>query len=264
MKIITEYEEKGRSMKTRATRLLLLLLVGLSIIACNSNKTNKTPKTPPVTPVKLTTPANLQITGTTLTWNQVTNASGYKVDIGGILKDTTSASYSLYDLPPGTYQIKVMAKGNGTAYTDSDWSAAREYKFEPIVLYELPETLEIDIGIYDETGRLGAITKDVLAYIDQVEVDDPQNAARHYVSYPLAEILAYMGITGDYTEAFGVASDNYNATGTIDDAYIAVVRRHANGNVESTNNFPRFLVPSGTASGNNLAVSNVTTITLEK
>jgi len=235
-------------MKMRIPKLLLLLFVCLSIVACNSGKTNESKAT------KLATPTNLQISGTTLTWTAVANASGYKVDIGGTEYDASGALYSLSALPSGAYQIKVMAKGNETDFTDSNWSTAISYTFTPTVLYNMPAGLVIDIEIRDESGsRLGIITKDVLTHFNQVVV--PDNATRHWVAYSLPQLLAHIGI-GSYTSATGEAADGYNATALFNDAYIAVVRvTTATGAVESGSNFPRFL-------GGSQNVQNVKIITL--
>jgi hypothetical protein len=63
-----------------------------------------------------------------LTWNTVSNASGYTVDIDGTEYQANTNSYSLSSLTtPKTYTLKVKAKGNGTTYTDSAWSGSVQY-----------------------------------------------------------------------------------------------------------------------------------------
>ena len=253
-------------MKKHVTRLCLLLLVGLSFAACNNDKKNPTPPTA----VKLEAPTGLQINERTLTWTAVANASGYNVEIDGTEYSVTGTTYSLSALtaPGVTWQIKIMAKGNVTNYTDSNWSAAIPYTFVPIMLYELPESLDVNIEIRNETGLLDYITKDVLALVDQVAVTDPTAAARHYVSYPMTEILAQMGIsTDDLVYAFLEASDNpvaYNTTVTnFDDSYIAVVRiTTATGEVQTSSNFPRFIAGEDGYVEGDKVLSLVGTITL--
>ena len=251
--------------------MLLMLAAGLGLGACNNN--DKNPTTPPA-PVKLTAPTNLQITGLELKWTAVLNASGYKVDVNGTAYDAAGAIYSLAALiaPGNTYQIKVMAKGNGTNYTDSDWSAVKTHTTDPVpeLLYNLPEGLDVEIEIRKETNTLGVITKDVLAFIGQVKVDDPDNASRHYVSYSVTEIFEFMGISADFESAFIEASDDpvaYNTTVTsFDDAYIAVVRRNnSDDSVQTTNNFPRFVIVGdyGYVEGEDRIISNVGKITLD-
>ena len=381
-------------MKRHITGLFLLLFASLSLAACNNNKTNSTPD-----PAKLATPANLQISGTILTWTAAANASGYSVEISGTSYNAASARYDLFHLMPGTWQIRVMAKGDGTNFTDSDWSAPVTYTFTPTVLHELPGNLEVSVDVLNETGaalgvitravleslnqvdvldgqqrihvgyslnevlmrlgistvfssaeivadddfrrtvpnfdgahftlgRIGSdwttrvfvsagsvnnpvtitltggviapppasdspydipgslevnielfcdqgnnqgiITKDVLANVEQVVVPDPTSDTRHYVAYPLPKILEQLGVTINFTSVNGEAADGFYVIGTIDDASIAVVRRHANGDVESSSNFPRLVIPSGQGfrAGDSTVrpgvVSNVIKITLER
>ena len=266
-------KNKGEEYMKRISKLFMLLMLaaGLGLGACNNN--DKNPTTPPA-PVKLTAPTNLQITGLELKWTAVLNASGYKVDVNGTAYDAAGAIYSLAPLiaPGNTYQIKVMAKGNGTNYTDSDWSAVKSHTTDPVSepLYNLPEGLNVEIEIRKETNTLGVITKDVLAFIGQVKVDDPDNASRHYVSYSVTEIFEFMGISADFESAFIEASDDpvaYNTTVTsFDDAYIAVVRRNnSDDSVQTTNNFPRFVIVGdyGYVEGEDRIISNVGKITLD-
>ncbi|MCL2599343.1 MAG: chitinase, partial [Firmicutes bacterium] len=79
----------------------------------------------------LTTPSiTLDQNGKKVTWNKIDNASGYAVNIDGNDKSASgsSTSYSLADLPGGSHQIKVKAKGDGGLnYNDSDWSNTVTY-----------------------------------------------------------------------------------------------------------------------------------------
>lgn len=100
------------------TMAAVLLISVFALSAC-SKKAN---------PTRLTAPTNLQISETTLTWTAVANASSYKVDIDGTEHSASAATYDLSALTTAkTYTIKVKAIGNGTAYTDSDWSQAKSY-----------------------------------------------------------------------------------------------------------------------------------------
>ena len=78
--------------------------------------------TPPAS--QLPTPTNLAYNNTTqlLSWNSVSNASGYQVDITGATTQThnpTTNSLSVSNLANGNYSFAVTAKGNGTTYIDS-------------------------------------------------------------------------------------------------------------------------------------------------
>ena len=78
------------------------------------------------TPTQLTTPANLKEssiteTSATLSWDAVANASNYSVTINGKNATATTNSYSATGLTAGTeYTWSVVAKGDGTNYTDSE------------------------------------------------------------------------------------------------------------------------------------------------
>ena len=78
------------------------------------------------TPPQLTTPANLKEasiteTSATLSWNAVANASNYSVTINGNNATATTNSYNATGLTAGTeYTWSVVAKGDGTNYTDSE------------------------------------------------------------------------------------------------------------------------------------------------
>ena len=239
---------------------MLLLAVSLGFGACNNNKTN-----PRTDPIKLATPANLSIIKTEkkLTWTAVQNAIAYTVDIDGKENNATSTIYSLSDLPHGTYQIRVMANGDGETYADSDWSDDTSYVNEPTVFYDLPEELHVEVEVRNETGWLDVITKETLAFIDQVKVTDPADGERHYISYSLADILAHMEIFVGFGSALIEASDDpaqYNTTITgVDNAYIAVVRMITDtGEIQTTSKFPRFFVDGD----EDTVISSVGTITL--
>ena len=83
-------------------------------------------ETPDPTPSKLPTPANLKEasiseTSATLSWDAVANASNYSVTINGNTETATTNSYSATGLTAGTeYTWSVVAKGDGTNYTDSE------------------------------------------------------------------------------------------------------------------------------------------------
>jgi hypothetical protein len=77
---------------------------------------------------KLTTPKNLQITAKTLTWDAVASAESYTVSIDNAENAADTNSFNLAALTQAkTYQIKVRANGDGTNYTNSNWSSAKAY-----------------------------------------------------------------------------------------------------------------------------------------
>ncbi|MBR2460935.1 MAG: hypothetical protein IKB34_06880, partial [Clostridia bacterium] len=79
---------------------------------------------PAPTPTKLGTPAVTVSSSGLASWAPVANASSYVYKInGGAETSTTATSVQLTD----GQSITVKAVGNGTAYTDSDFSAAQTY-----------------------------------------------------------------------------------------------------------------------------------------
>ncbi|MBR4800738.1 MAG: Ig-like domain-containing protein [Clostridia bacterium] len=76
----------------------------------------------PSTPTKLATPVvSVDNTGL-VSWADIANASGYKVDVNGTVTNY-SRPVSLLD----GETVKVKAVGDGTNYSDSDWSRAVTY-----------------------------------------------------------------------------------------------------------------------------------------
>ena len=63
----------------------------------------------------------------TLNWDKVQNASSYEIDLNGTVNDTRRNSYSLEELEPAEYTVRVRALGDGMRYSDSAWSAPITY-----------------------------------------------------------------------------------------------------------------------------------------
>ena len=78
----------------------------------------------PDTPVQLATPTNLSATSTsntaTISWTAVANASSYDVTVGTTTQNVTTTTATFDGLTPDTtYNVSVVAVGDGTNYTDS-------------------------------------------------------------------------------------------------------------------------------------------------
>ena len=96
----------------------------------------------------LETPTGLRVepADLILNWDEVENASKYKVDINGEQKDTRRTSYSLSSLKAGAYTLRVKALGDGKNFSDSEWSVSYEFVRDP------------------ETGLSYRLTEDEKAY----------------------------------------------------------------------------------------------------
>lgn len=102
--------------------LLLTLIAATSFAACG--------KVDFIEPIVLNAPSGLKITGNNLSWQLVENAEGYIIQIDGEAPFDNGAgtSFSLSALTAKkVYSLKVKAKGNGTEYLDSEYSAIIEY-----------------------------------------------------------------------------------------------------------------------------------------
>ena len=86
-------------------------------------------------PSRLSAPGNLCADKGTqsLSWDSVANASGYIVEIDGIVHTTVLNGFDLSGLTvPKIYSIRVLAKGDGESYSDSAWSSF-SYAVEPVI-----------------------------------------------------------------------------------------------------------------------------------
>jgi hypothetical protein len=97
---------------------------------------------------QLSAPTNLNISGTTLTWNPVSNAGGYHIYVDGERETdevVTTTSFNLHSLGlgVGSHDIQVRAIGDGVLFTDSNLSAVREFT---IVQLDAPTGLSVDNG----------------------------------------------------------------------------------------------------------------------
>jgi|GEM_PF-4013941 len=96
----------------------------------------------------------------TLNWTAVANASGYTVSVGTTAHQTTAATLNLtnLELDPGVYDIKVLAKGNGTNYADSVYSTTvKHWQATPNLSYSTGESTAVYTvakGTADTTGTV--------------------------------------------------------------------------------------------------------------
>ena len=114
--------EGRKKRKVIPVAAFLFLSMLMMVAACGSKNEQ----------VVLQTPVNLQINGTTLTWDEVENASGYMVRINEAKEITGACTYDLSALiEPGSYEIQVKSLGKEKESLASDWSEIKEYRIEP-------------------------------------------------------------------------------------------------------------------------------------
>jgi len=89
------------------------------------------------TQTPLSAPTGINITGTTLTWDAISNATGYRVYTNGQARNgvVTATSFDLatLGLAAGTHAVQVRAVGNGTTFTDSPRSAVVSFTVQGTV-----------------------------------------------------------------------------------------------------------------------------------
>ena len=76
---------------------------------------------------QLSTPTGLTISGTTVTWNAVTNATQYMVEDNG---STSTQNSTSYNISPTNISHTIRVKAKASGYTDSAWTDA--------VIYQVP------------------------------------------------------------------------------------------------------------------------------
>ena len=136
-----------RKLKYLSVLICLLALLTLALTSCAS---------------RLSTPGGLNVEDATqsLRWNAVKGARFYTVSIEGNENDiTTKANYvSLEHLKPGTYEVKIIANGDGESVKDS---RAATFKFERAaesgLLYQL-----INNGTEYQLVDAGTLSGDVV------------------------------------------------------------------------------------------------------
>lgn len=79
---------------------------------------------------KLETPTRLHLESGKLVWNEVENATAYRIYISGreeIIKETYGSSFSFDGIESGSYYIQVKALGNNYSYLNSDYTTKTTY-----------------------------------------------------------------------------------------------------------------------------------------
>ncbi len=184
--------------KIRLSTILLLMLTVLCsmlILASCSGGSNNTGNTPP-TPTKLSAPT-VVLSDDTATWNADVSADKFEISIDGSLSYIENSVTSKKLTDGQTFKIRSI--GDGTNYTNSDWSNAVTY-VKPISKYtvtwkNVDTVLETDADIQEGT-------------IPTYDGAEPTKVADEQYSYQFA------GWTPEITEATGDVTYNavFNST----------------------------------------------------
>ena len=146
----------------KKTTILLVIILALAMVvglaACSGGE--------------LKPPKNVSISGNTLSWDEVKNASGYVVNVDGSEEYETKNTFFTYTTDvKGKHTVKVKAKGEGK-YTDSKYS--EEFEFNVTTALVSPVLIGEDKGdTYDITWSAieNATSYEVLIGISFNDVD---------------------------------------------------------------------------------------------
>ena len=108
--------------------LMLVVCIAAFAVACQQKDADGL--------IKLSTPSNLALNGSVLSWDEVPNAKEYFISIKGedgeereqSVGNNTTCDLSLMVTSTGNFEIKVRAYGDGQKYGTSDKSSAITYR----------------------------------------------------------------------------------------------------------------------------------------
>lgn len=155
----------------------------------------------------------VQIVEGVLTWDSIDNASGYDVyEDGEFAMTVFEASYAGLSTVPGTHKYKVMAKGDGVDYADSEYSNEVEWDVEEVYDLTVGEEATVEIPadfsgikktVYLEAGEYTVKLSGEGA--DSCYVKDSGNAINGGTAFILpgsTEALITVATKGAYTLTF--------------------------------------------------------------
>lgn len=112
--------------------ILLLGLAALTAISFTSCEKENKPGTPEILATPVVTYEITDETTLTFSWSPVENATGYIYEYDKVQHEIAETSFSLTDLKPGTYEVRVKAIGENNA--QSNWGDAKGGLVKPEVL----------------------------------------------------------------------------------------------------------------------------------
>lgn len=125
--------------------LTVLMIVSFSMVACTKKTTTAT---------TLSSPQNLRVEDKKLVWDKVENALGYSVKYNNKQYTVSTNSYSLSSITAyGSYELAVMAYGDGSTYLNSEWASYTYTIIQPV----------LEKG-YDDNGYYYVLLKDGSGY----------------------------------------------------------------------------------------------------
>lgn len=224
---------------------LFILSCALSFTACGGD--GNTPIT-----TTLNAPQNVRIENFVLLWDTVDNASGYLVSVNGVTNQVSGNTYSLSTLTiPKTYELKVQAKGNGTTFTDSDWSIIKKYIVEGTGTQTQKLSAPTNLQISDTMLTWNAVSN-TSGYSVQIDSDTPVFNGTS-TSYSLASLTT----AGTYSLKVRAVGDGTNFT----DSDWSIIKEYTVEESIDNNGHSLLTVDGFTQDGNSwlITVPNATT-----
>jgi len=184
--------------------------IQIRFLAANGNNASNLSNTASVNLTgQLAVPTNVAISGGTLTWTAVPNATGYRVYVGGTARTTqniTGLSFNLttLNLAAGEHNVQVRALGNGTTTQNSALSTA--VTFVPGAL-DTPTALNITGATLSWAAVAGAVGYRI--YIDGTARTTNQTITA--TNFNLASLNLPLGTYDVQVRALGNGSTTHNS-----------------------------------------------------
>lgn len=149
------------SFKILVVALLLGSLAGVGLVACNSGTTQET------APTYLSAPIPVLFENT-LSWNGIAHSTGYDIYVNGKFYVNVTDCFYVLSLDEGSYEIRIVAKGDGKTYADSPMSVAVTYVSSTTASRTVQSVIES--GVWEYAGVLN----DAIEFIENHQVKDPE------------------------------------------------------------------------------------------
>ncbi|MCL2599252.1 MAG: hypothetical protein FWD76_05020, partial [Firmicutes bacterium] len=166
---------------------------------------------------------NISLSGDILSWDEIPNATGYKIKKDGspfeTLKSATETSYDLskLNLPEGTYRFAVASMGNGDSIADSLYSKEVTYEKRDEGTHENQLTKPTNLSVSDNKVLGWNAVNNADSYNIQIsgQSDKTSNTASLDISYLPAEqdfVIKIQAVPNDSKYQASNWSDPYNYT----------------------------------------------------
>ncbi|MDE6372243.1 MAG: hypothetical protein K2L61_01720, partial [Clostridia bacterium] len=208
--------------------IMVVLCVAIFAIACEPKDADGL--------IKLTSPSNLELNGSVLSWDEVKNAKEYFISVDGVEREqsvtTTTCDLSAMVTGYGNFSIAVRAYGDGKKYGTSDKSAEIVYHKgnaldTPIVTIankiaswnEVGQAVSYSVRVTNEKGAVhDEITSEALSYnfaekkSSGEEGQEEKELYGDYGAYRISVIANPASDNIEYSPSLAGTATYYNST----------------------------------------------------